>query len=60
MKADPIVAEIRKTREAHAKRFGFNLMKICRDLRKIENTRKHCAVRRRLTRKTARITFVGR
>ena len=38
---DPIVAEVRKHREAHAKRFGGNLKAICADLRKSQKTCGH-------------------
>ena len=33
---DPIVAEVRKAREAHARRFGYDLARICRNLKRIE------------------------
>ncbi|MCD4727800.1 MAG: hypothetical protein K8R46_09070 [Pirellulales bacterium] len=33
---DPIVAEVRKHRMEHAKRFNFDLALICEDFRKIE------------------------
>ncbi|MBU4270953.1 MAG: hypothetical protein KKE86_05110 [Planctomycetes bacterium] len=34
---DPIVAEVRKHRMEHAKRFNFDLALICEDLRKLES-----------------------
>jgi len=34
MRSDPIVDEIRKIRDAHASRFGYDLKAICDDLRK--------------------------
>jgi hypothetical protein len=34
MIVDPIVEEVRKHREAYAKRFNYDLAAICRDLRK--------------------------
>jgi len=34
MREDPIVAEIRKLRDAYASRFNYDLAAICRDLRK--------------------------
>jgi hypothetical protein len=33
---DPIVAELRQAREAHAARFDFDLQAICRDLKEQE------------------------
>lgn len=33
---DPIVEEVRRAREAHAKRFNYDLDAICEDLRKRE------------------------
>lgn len=34
---DPIVEEVRKTREAYARQFNFDLRAICQDLRKRQN-----------------------
>ncbi len=34
MREDPIVAEIRKLRDAYASKFDYDLAAICRDLRK--------------------------
>ena len=31
---DPIVDEVRRHRQAHAERFGYELQAICRDLRR--------------------------
>ena len=42
---DPIVAEVRKAREAHARRFGYDLTRICRDLKRIERECRHRIVR---------------
>ncbi len=42
---DPIVAEVRKAREAHARRFGNNLTRICKDLKRIERECGHRVVR---------------
>jgi len=42
---DPIVAEVRKAREAHARRFGYDLTRICRDLKRIEQECRHRIVR---------------
>lgn len=39
MWTDPIVAEVRKAREAYARRFGFDLTRIVADLRKSEKKR---------------------
>ena len=33
---DPIVEEVRRAREAHAKKFNYDLDAICEDLRKRE------------------------
>ena len=38
---DPIVEEVRKTRNAHAALFKFDLAAICEDLRKKEKTCGH-------------------
>lgn len=42
---DPIVAEVRKARETHARRFGYNLARICHDLKRIERENRHRIVR---------------
>ena len=36
MQPDPVVVEVRAAREAYARRFGFDLRAICRDLREQE------------------------
>jgi hypothetical protein len=36
MKKDPIVEEVRKFREEHARTFNYDLNKICKDLKKKE------------------------
>lgn len=36
MKKDPIVEEVRKIREAHAKKFNYDLKRICKDLKEKE------------------------
>jgi len=41
MKTDPIVEAIRKVREAHAARFGYDLAAICADLKGKEGRSKH-------------------
>ena len=41
---DPIVEEVRKAREEHAKRFNFDLHAICEDLRKKEKESGHPVV----------------
>ena len=38
---DPIVDEVRRVREEHARRFGFDLDAICEDLRRIQETCGH-------------------
>uniref|UniRef100_A0A7C2P366 Uncharacterized protein n=1 Tax=Schlesneria paludicola TaxID=360056 RepID=A0A7C2P366_9PLAN len=46
MTDDPIVAEVRKTRDEYARRFGYDLDAICRDLqqRQAESGRKLVAL----------------
>lgn len=39
MKKDPIVEEVRKQRDAHAKKFGYDLKKIYRDFKESETKR---------------------
>jgi hypothetical protein len=46
MKPDPIVEEVRKVREAHAAKFGYDLAAICGDLRGREKNANHPLVRR--------------
>jgi hypothetical protein len=46
MKPDPIVEEVRKVREAHAAKFGFDLSAICIDLQKKEKNSGHSIVSR--------------
>lgn len=46
MKPDPIVDEVRKAREAHAAKFHYDLLAICRDLRKKEEESGHPVVSR--------------
>ena len=51
---DPIVEEVRRVREAHAKQFNYDLDAICEDLRKPEKTSGHPTVSlspKRVTRK---------
>jgi hypothetical protein len=36
MKKDPIVEEVRKFREAHARKFNYDLKRICKDLKEKE------------------------
>ena len=43
---DPIVAEVRKARDEHARRFNYDLKKICADLRRIEKQSGHRVVTR--------------
>lgn len=46
MKSDPIVDEVRKTREAHAAQFNYDLVAICGDLKKKEKQSGHPVVSR--------------
>jgi hypothetical protein len=51
---DPIVEEVRRAREAHAKQFNYDLDAICEDLRKREKASGHPTVSfppKRVTRK---------
>lgn len=54
-KDDPIIAEVRRAREKHAAKFGFDLKKICKDLRKIENTYKRRIIQPKSVRKHIQI-----
>ncbi len=36
MKKDPIVEEVRKFRETHARKYNYDLKKICQDLKEKE------------------------
>lgn len=38
---DPIIDQIHKIRDKHAKRFNYDLKAICEDLKKIEKTCGH-------------------
>ncbi len=42
---DPIIAEVRTIRDAHAAKFNFDLHAICEDLRKKEKTCGHPMIR---------------
>ncbi len=60
MKTNPILDEIRRFRDAHAKKFNYDLAAICEDLkRERETLKKHgmkfvkLSRRRRVTRKLA-------
>lgn len=46
MKPDPIVEEVRKVRDKHAAKFGYDLSRICADLRIKEKTAEHPVVSR--------------
>ncbi len=48
--SDPILEEIWKARDEHARRFGYDIKKICADLRRIEKQ----SGRRVVTRKPKR------
>lgn len=41
MKSDPIVEEVRKARQAHAAKYGYQLSAICAALREKEKTCGH-------------------
>jgi hypothetical protein len=44
---DPIVTQVRRVRDAHARRFGFDIHAICEDIRKVEVASGHPLVRLR-------------
>lgn len=46
IKLDPIVEEVRKARETHAAKFGYNLSAICADLKQKEKSAGHPVVSR--------------
>ena len=46
MREDPIVEEVRKFREVHAARFGYNLRAIARDAREREGKSGHHVISR--------------
>jgi len=46
MKPDPIVEAVRKVREAHAAKFGYDLAAICGDFKGREKDANHPLVRR--------------
>lgn len=46
IKLDPIVEEVRKARETHAAKFGYNLSAICADLKQKEKSVGHPVVSR--------------
>lgn len=46
MKTDPVVDEVRKTRDAHAAKFNYDLSAICADLKKKEKVTGHSVVSR--------------
>jgi hypothetical protein len=50
MSSDPILEEIWKARDEHARRFGYDMKKICADLKRIEKQ----SGRRVVTRKPKR------
>jgi hypothetical protein len=41
---DPIVEEVRRARQDHAKEFNHDLVEICRDLKRIESVCGHTLV----------------
>jgi len=47
MNEDPIVAEIRRYRDEHAKQHGYNLARICEALREAEAKTARTVVHRR-------------
>jgi hypothetical protein len=53
--SDPILDEIWKARDEHARRFGYDMKKICADLKRIEKQ----SGRRVVTRKPRRAPTTG-
>ena len=53
--SDPILEEVWKARDEHARRFNYDLKKICADLRRIEKQ----SGRRVVTRKPKRLLKVN-
>jgi hypothetical protein len=53
--SDPILEEIWKARDEHARRFGYDMKKICADLKRIEKQ----SGRRVVTRKPRRASTTG-
>lgn len=43
---DPIVEEVRRIRDEHAKRFNYDLHAICEDFRKMQSLSGHTVVSR--------------
>lgn len=43
---DPIIQTIRKARDAHARKFNYNLKDICADLKKLEAESGHPIIRK--------------
>jgi len=54
---DPIVAEIRRLRDEYARRFGYDLDAICRDLRAQQERSGRRVVRRHPKRPSSQRTF---
>jgi hypothetical protein len=53
--SDPILEEVWKARDEHARRFNYDLKKICEDLRRIEKA-SGCRV---VTRKPKKLAATG-
>jgi len=53
---DPIIAEVRKHRDEHARRFGYDLDAICADLVQLQNHGNRRIVDRRTQSSTIRCT----
>jgi hypothetical protein len=53
--SDPILEEIWKARDEHARRFGYDMKKICADLKRIEKQ----SGRRVVTRRPRRLSTTG-
>ena len=54
---DPIVEEVRRVRDEHAKKFGYDLAAICADIRRHQATCGHRVVR--LTGKRTKVEEAG-
>jgi hypothetical protein len=51
--SDPILEEIWKARDEHARRFGYDMKKICADLKRIEKQSGRRVVTRKPKRRSA-------
>ena len=55
---DPIVEEIRRIRDEHAKKFNYDLHAICEDFRKMQASSGHTLVSRQPRRPAIQVSLV--